>query len=216
MAANLKQLEIHYKSQREQFSDDFRLRVHRSLSWLKQAEKTEELDFQFIALWVAFNAAYAKEIDNIIHDRASFGDFIRAICDFDAENKIYNLIWMKFNNSIRVLLENKYIFKDFWDFHNGKITENGWKTAFEESREKILTALKQKRTDRILSELFQRLYTLRNQVIHGGATFNSSVNREQLRDGCNILMFLIPVMLEIMMAHHNEIEWGKPFYPVVK
>jgi len=41
------------------------------------------------------------------------------------------------------------------------------------------------------------------------------VNREQVKDGCNILSFLIPVMLEIMMKHHDDIEWGKPFYPVI-
>ncbi|MGX2987135.1 hypothetical protein [Ursidibacter sp. B-7004-1] len=64
--------------------------------------------------------------------------------------------------------------------------------------------------------MFGRLYTLRNQIIHGGATYNSRVNREQLRDGCNVLKLLIPAMLQIMMENHSEIDWGKPFYPVVK
>ncbi|MCA2008623.1 hypothetical protein [Tritonibacter mobilis] len=62
--------------------------------------------------------------------------------------------------------------------------------------------------------LFDRLYVLRNQLIHGGATWNSSVNRDQLRDGVAILSVLMPVMIDIMMDNANE-EWGKPFYPVV-
>lgn len=38
------------------YSDNFKLRIHRSLSWLKKAEETDELDSQFIYLWIAFNA----------------------------------------------------------------------------------------------------------------------------------------------------------------
>ena len=83
-------------------------------------------------------------------------------------------------------------------------------------REKLFSASENQNIDRILDVLFRRLYTLRNQIIHGGATFNSSVNREQLKTGCNILSLFLPVMLEIMMKNHNEMVWGKTFYPVVK
>ena len=34
----------------------------------------------------------------------------------------------------------------------------------------------------VLSIVLSRIYTLRNQLVHGGATWDSSVNREQLRD----------------------------------
>ena len=91
---------------------------------------------------------------------------------------------------------------------------NGKKRFFL-AKDKLLYALEEKKTDKVLTGLFQRLYTLRNQILHGGSTFNSKVNREQVKDGCNILSFLIPVMLEIMMKHHDDIEWGKPFYPVI-
>ena len=114
-----------------------------------------------------------------------------------------------------MLLDNKYIFQPFWDFHNGKISETEWEKAFFLAKDKLLYALEEKKTDKVLTGLFQRLYTLRNQILHGGSTFNSKVNREQVKDGCNILSFLIPVMLEIMMKHHDDIEWGKPFYPVI-
>lgn len=40
-----------------------RLRVHRALSWLDRAEQADDLDGRFIFLWIAFNAAYATEID---------------------------------------------------------------------------------------------------------------------------------------------------------
>ncbi|MFC6689464.1 hypothetical protein [Jhaorihella thermophila] len=67
----------------------------------------------------------------------------------------------------------------------------------------------------ILSMLFDRLYVLRNQLIHGGATWNSRVNRAQIRDGAAILGFLVPVFIELMMDHAHE-DWGRPFYPVTE
>ena len=62
----------------------------------------------------------------------------------------------------------------------------------------------------------KRIVGLRNQIIHGGATFNSTVNRAQLKDACNILATLIPEMLKVMLNHSHDKTWGKPFYPVVK
>ena len=64
-------------------------------------------------------------------------------------------------------------------------------------------------------EVFVRLYTLRNQLMHGGATWNSSVNRAQVRDGRALLARMLPVMLSVMMDSPARFE-GKPFYPVVK
>ena len=67
---------------------------------------------------------------------------------------------------------------------------------------------------RILSILFDRLYVLRNQLVHGGATWNGSVNRDQVRDGAAVLGTLLPIFIEIMMDNPGQ-NWGKPFYPVV-
>ncbi len=211
------QLQTHFKQNREQYSENFRLRIHRSLSWLKKAEQSEDLDTQFITLWIAFNAAYAREIDNFsIKDRAIFNEFLLKICAYDEKQEIYHLVWNQFSQSIRLWLDNKFVFQPFWDFHNGKISENKYIKAETKERERFFSALKNQKTSAILDVMFSRLYTLRNQIIHGGSTFNSSVNREQLKDGCAILSLLIPAMLDIMMKNYSNVDWGKPFYPVVK
>ena len=62
--------------------------------------------------------------------------------------------------------------------------------------------------------LFGRLYVLRNQLVHGGATWNGSVNRNQVEDSAKIMAFLIPLFIELMMENPAE-NWGKPYYPVV-
>ena len=53
-----------------------------------------------------------------------------------------------------------------------------------------------------------------NNGTHDGATWNSSVNRAQVRDGRALLARVLPVMLGVMMNHPAQFE-GRPFYPVV-
>ncbi|STO55091.1 Uncharacterised protein [Canicola haemoglobinophilus] len=211
----LNNLKNQYKENRDQYHDNFRLRIHRSLSWLSKAEAEEDLDMKFISLWIAFNAAYAREIDNAT-DRAIGNEFLIRICSFDKEQQIYDLVWKKFSSSIRLLLNNQFVFQPFWDFHNDKITQKEYQLAEIREREKILSALENQKTAQILGVMFSRLYTLRNQIVHGGSTYQSSVNRSQLKDGCAILSFVIPAMLKIMLDNHAQIDWGKPFYPVIQ
>ena len=63
--------------------------------------------------------------------------------------------------------------------------------------------------------LFDRLHVLKNQLVHGGATWNSSVNRDQVRDGARTLGFLVPIFVDLMMDNQGE-NWGLPYYPVVE
>ena len=70
-------------------------------------------------------------------------------------------------------------------------------------------------TEKVLSIIFERLYTLRNQLIHGGATWESAVNRDQIRDGVKIMSQIVPAMLSIMLNNNPKLI-GSPCYPVVK
>ena len=84
------------------------------------------------------------------------------------------------------------------------------------SRERrFVRALRARDTVEVLSRVFDRLYVLRNQLVDGGATWNSRVNRDQVRDGAAILAFLLPVFVDVMMDNPGE-AWGRPFYPVVQ
>lgn len=214
----IEELHNNFRTLREQedFNDDFRLRIHRSISWLKQASGSNDLDMKFISLWIAFNAAYAKNLDNIeSREHIALNEFLLRMDALDDERRIYNIIWKKFSHSIRLLLENKFVFQPFWDFHNEDISEKEYLMKEMQNREAIYSSLEDIKTGKLLTHLFSRLYTLRNQILHGGATYKSSVNRDQLRDACDILLSLLPVMVKIMMENHNEMNWGKPFYPLV-
>lgn len=145
----LQEIQHQFKQSKEQFNEDFRLRIHRSLSWLQQAEQAQQaqdFDSQFIFLWIAFNAAYAKDLGAGIRsvDKGLFVQFIYRICHLDQQHHIYDSVWNTFSGSIRIILNNKFTFQQFWDYHNGLITETEWLESFERNKQKALNALSQK------------------------------------------------------------------------
>jgi hypothetical protein len=69
-------------------------------------------------------------------------------------------------------------------------------------------------TKKVVAIVFDRLYVLRNQIVHGGATWNSAVNRSQVEDGAKLLGLMVPIIIHLMMTSPNQL-WGDPCYPVV-
>ena len=214
-------LKARHRAERELWHPNLSLRVHRALSWLHRAEQLGEqhdLDGQFIVLWIAFNAAYATEIDEKYREseQQTFRGFLEKLDTLDAERQRFeHLVWEEFPRSIRVLLDNQYVFADFWKFQNGSLAEADWKRSFAAANRAAHLALGQRDTVSVLSIVLSRIYTLRNQLVHGGATWNGSVNREQMRDCTNLMGKLVPVVIEVMMDHPDTL-WGDACYPVVK
>ena len=61
-----------------------------------------------------------------------------------------------------------------------------WQLAFQNSKSAALRALGSMDTQKVMGIMFDRLYTLRNQLLHGGATWNGNINRSQISQGAEI------------------------------
>ena len=212
------ELKTQQRADRDSYHINLGLRVHRALSWLNRSEQCEEdLDSHFIFLWIAFNSAYSSDISMTgnISEQSRFKNYFERLCQLDKEQKIYHLFWSEFSGSIRLILDNKYVFQPFWDYYNSLDESIDWKEQFKKAKNEANKALGNKNTSVMLSIVFSRLYTLRNQMIHGGATWNSQVNRDQIRDAVNLMKKLIPLFIKVMMDHPEAL-WGDPCYPVVE
>lgn len=210
-------LKAKQRALREDFPQTMGLRVHRSISWIGRAEEATDDDGRFIFMWIGFNAAYADEEEvhkTISEARTEFTGFFHKVVTLDTGQRVYDAIWDNFSGPIRVLLDNRYVFSPFWKHHNGISGYEEWEKMFRSAERRFILALKTHNTVEVLNLVFDRLYVLRNQIIHGGATWNSSVNRSQVRDGAAILSFLVPVFIDVMMDNPDE-DWGRPYYPVV-
>jgi len=210
-------LKMQHRKVRDGHSKSLTIRIHRALSWLNKAEQSADLDSQFIFNWIAFNAAYAQDIDRsiLMGERGLFQQFISKIVALDSDKLLSTFIWEQYTNTIRVVLNNEFIFESYWDAQNGLISDVEWKTLRTKSIRASHHALASGETDKVLSIIFNRLYTLRNQLLHGGATWNGKVNRQQITDCTSILTNIVPMIISIMMSKPNEL-WGDPIYPVIQ
>ena len=203
------------RAERETHDPNLAIRVHRALSWLARAEACDDLDGEFIFLWIAFNAAYAQETGSTrpASTKETYRNFAEKINNFDHDKLIYNLIWDEYASSIRLLLANKYVFQPYWDYENNLISDEAWTSKFQTSVKLANKALSKSDTVTIVGLVLDRLYTLRNQLIHGGATWNGAVNRLQLSDGRNFLSKLVPIIILLMLENSGAL-WGPACYPV--
>lgn len=212
-------LKTRHREVRNEQPEHLTVRIHRALSWLNRSEQCDQddSDSQFIFLWVAFNVAYACETSNAYRavEHEMYNSFVEKLYALDEEKQLDKLAWKEFPQSIRVLLKNKHVFQPFWDYLNGSISEMLWSEKFSNANNAANKAIGNGDTVKVLSVVLARLYTLRNQLIHGGATWNSSVNSSQIKDSCHILNRLVPIFIEIMVNNPEEL-WGQPCYPVTK
>ncbi len=197
---------------------DLGLRMRRAVSWLERAEQEkDDLDAAFIFYWISFNAAYATDLDfaESESERSRFSKYFQRVIPLDKDRLIYNAVWNRFTGPIRLLMDNQFVFDPFWKYQNRVLGFADWKQRFESSQSRIRGALARQDTGMILDTLFDRLYVLRNQLIHGGATWRSSRNRDQVQDGARIMAFLVPIFINLMLEN-PEIDWGPPYYSVVR
>ena len=201
---------------RSDFPQSLTLRVHRAISWLGRAEKeADDADVQFILLWIGFNSAYGSDISAAINsERGTFKAYFDALVRLDVDGRIQAIVWKRFPHEIRMLLKNKYVFAPFWKHHNGVDGYADWQRRLSASQRKIASTLAQQDTSLTLSIVFDRLYVLRNQLVHGGATWSSGTNREQVRDGASVINWLLPMFIDVMMDNPRH-DWGPAVYPVV-
>lgn len=199
----------------------FHLRLRRSVGWLGRAERElyhsapPDLDMAFTCYWFAFNALYAKNpyTPPRMGEKDSFKAFFETVIGYDDKCKRTILAEIQGNLSkpIKVLMDNVYAFEPFWRYHNGVQRYANWETEFAEDKNTVNKALGKQDVYEILSVLFNRLYVVRNQIVHGNATWNGGRNYDQLRVGVDIMAFLLPLLITLVMDN-PKMDLGKPYY----
>lgn len=205
----------------------FLMRLRRAISWLDRAQQvkgegvkgtSKDVDAQFIFLWIGFNALYARDPRKPINDeqnssKAAFRKYFNILLNLDggARRHVFKVVENSIRKEIDRLLDNRFVSTEFWDYHQG--------ISKRANRQKWSITLKGKLhlrdTDKILSLVFARLYVLRNQLMHGSATWKGGLNYPQLREGTKIMHWLLPAFIDIMLKN-PEADWGKVFYPRVE
>ncbi len=221
---NSEELKAKLRQVRDNMSNDHATRLHRAVSWFRCAERySADDDICFITLWIALNSCYAIK-QNEQHEqheqheqykrykeRSEFKKFADILVQLDADADIYNCLWNNYSGFVRLLINNQYIFPPFW---KSQIDGNeDWVRKFDGSKKQAIKALENSEVSVLLSIVFDRLYVLRNQLIHGGATYESKVNRDQVENGKRLLLEILPIIVTLMFDETQN--WGSIDFPVV-
>ena len=221
-----------------QHNDD---RMRRAESWQRRCQATSNDDRfsdydRFIFLWIAFNAAYGSEPYGLAVDISDTGGeqktwegerihrFLNTALAADSRKHISNLLWYDLAGPIGELLNNRYVHPVFWESVRqrlqGRARPVPWRQEFRDDKSDIEQWLKD-RTNAIDVpwHVLHRLYTLRNQILHGGATYGKGKGRGQVRLGATIMASVVPAILAVMKEdideHPDSEAWGIVRYPTV-
>ena len=196
--------------------ENLALRLRRAKSWLEKAKREkDDPDAEFVFYWIAFNSIYGKEESSGFRLKARdlFDDFFETVLMIDPANSLRDAISNNFFGSVRLLLNNHWVYWAFWENIFGRGYDN-WEYMFRRDKRKGSKSLDDGNTRATLNIIFDRLYVARNQIMHGGATWRKGRNRDQVRDGAAILALLVPLFIELM-ENNPHIDWGSPDYRFV-
>jgi hypothetical protein len=193
-------------------SEALAIRIHRSQSWLRKsrkAGKNNDLDAQFVFLWIAFNALYGKpryRDDIASAEIRDFKEFLDAIEELSRGQVASILRRPDLEGHVEKVLQNPFLNIECW---------KRWDRAGIRDRRRRTELLcntydKGHQTIRV----FLQLYTLRNQLLHGAATDAGRRNRESLRHAIPIADASVEALVGLVKKHYAKIPALEPVpYP---
>jgi hypothetical protein len=193
------------KEQREEH-EDFAIRMWRALSWLERAEAGDPADIEnrFISAWIAFNALYGQ----IGPDNQPWGDreardtFLAHVWRIDQRGQLSDLLQMRQTWAFRII-EDKFLSTQFWEVGDAA------KSVVRDELQNAMKWVGTPRAERALHMLFDRLYVLRNQLLHGASTKGSKLNRRALKECGTLLLAFLPLMIDVLIKFGIAEDWGK-------
>ena len=207
-------------------SDNF-IRVHRAISWLKQAEECMSPDLSFICTWAGFNACYAANTNDIkltdkIREKESertkettrIWQYLKEIEKLDQANLLWSCLWHDNQNEVITILYSQFLFKEFWKSIHDDFDDMSWMDDYKIFNQRASIDKSQNNVLAYCFTVLQRVYVLRNQLVHGGATHGSSLNRDQVLACSNFMIEFLPIIIKIMIDN-PKLELGDLMYPPI-
>ena len=206
-----------YKRERKHWDEIFRTRIHRAVSWLKRANaEDKDPDAAFLFLWISFNAAYARMIEDEVQkgEREKYDRFIGCLVSADRRGRIADLLFNQFSDSLQELIANQYVFHEYWQRQLYPDRDIDWQQQLSFSILNASMYARKRNAYEYLRIVLSRAHVLRNQIVHGASTWGGKTNRKQVQDATAVLRQLVPLMIDVMMDNPVGDEWGDILYPV--
>jgi len=201
----------------EDRDNDLRVRVHRACGALEQAERLDaegekgSLDSALVFRWVALNSLYGRwdqERGMPTKDRVALDRFTSQCTEMDRPR--VSAAVEPILQHARELAENPFLCERFW--RNGE-----WDSVRPRrgAVRQLQEAIREGRHGAALHQILILAYFLRCQIVHGGATLGSEVNRVTVEPASEILRIVVPQLTAIVIDYGLDMDFGEICYPPV-
>ena len=193
--------------------EPLRIRLHRACSWLQRVEELpagDFLDAELIFRWIAIGSLYGRwdtEARQPLGERDSLAGFLDRIIDLDANGAVTHVL-EEHRKLVMSIFDDAYLTRYFWEDPTDDRARKTRKTKFD-----ARTWYQQHNYKLILDRLMERIYLLRCQLVHGGATSGGRLNRTVVRRCSTMLGHLLPAILLVIIDHGHDEDWGPLCYP---
>ncbi len=190
----------------DSLSEAVQIRLRRSESWLRKSrsarnldsDKPPDLDAQFVFLWIAFNALYGQrryEVDG--KEIVDFTRFLERVETLSRGAVATALRQPDVEKHVEHLLQSPFLNIDCW---------REWDRAgIRDRQQRVQTARHTYDKEHPTVPVFQQLYTLRNQMLHGAATDGGRRNRESLKNAIPVLEISVRTLIGLVKEHHAQL-----------
>ena len=202
----LDELEALYKSKRSKWDESHRIRVHRAISWMKNAEKyIDDPDVSFMGALNAMNALWGQLG---VNDR----DAVEALADnlrgTSAEKEIKNLYGSREAQKwLGMLIGNKHLYWQYWRYLQGEMSEDEYKKKAQAYRSYAMRSVKDGKYLYLLKATMTQAVVLRSQVFHGFTSYESRDNRDIIALTAKMMRKLAIIVATAQIEEPNR-DWG--------
>jgi len=186
-------------------------RLRRARSWSVAASRYRtDIDIQFICYWISLNALYGGLAgDPLKHDAPLYtlsdGDSFPV--DRDLSELIHLMCRLDRHHLLKAVksIDPQVLSDTVGDrWTSGLYWQNVYSRRpvdtrrLSSRRQRVQDALKLNQVEALLHVVLARILELRNQVVHGGASYYISKNRDSLNPAVTVLAILVPAFIEVM------------------
>jgi hypothetical protein len=199
--------------------EEVRIRIHRALTWLEFAGRCDasaDLDARLIAQWIALNSLYGRwdtRAGNPMPDRESLREFTVQALAHDHDG-LFASVLASHAKLAMSLFEDRYLCRHFWEEPTSprgrqRNRDAAWGANLARDH------LREGRHAALLERLLDRIHFVRNQLVHGGSSYNGRLNRTAVRRASQMLDHLLVCFLQVIMEHGYMDDWGELCYPPI-
>jgi len=172
----------------------------------------------FIFLYIAFNCMYGRrqyegDETQIADDLDSFFTRILTMREKDAQKSdaLLKDALKACQQDAAVLIRDRFLVNRYWRGNHPPAT---LQARLNKEAVAALEALADGDYRKFLSPVFHRIAVLRNQVMHGCATYGPrSYGRVSLGKALRVLRVLVPAFYQLMRQYGHDMAWDPIPYP---